>query len=31
MIAQPTGVLAYAAEGKLIDVATFMSPTEAQR
>ena len=25
MLAQPTGVLAYAAQGKLIDVATFMS------
>jgi alpha-glucoside transport system substrate-binding protein len=26
MLAQPTGVLAYAAQGKLIDVATFMDP-----
>ena len=27
-LAQPTGVLAYAAEGKLIDVATFMDPAK---
>ena len=26
VLAQPTGVLAYAADGKLIDVATFMDP-----
>lgn len=27
-LAQPTGVLAYAAQGKLIDVATFMDPAK---
>ena len=30
MLAQPTPVLAYAADGKVIDVATFMDPTQAQ-
>ena len=28
VLAQPTGVLAYAADGKLIDVATFMDPAK---
>ena len=31
MLAQPTPVLAYAAAGKVIDVATFMDANEAQR
>ena len=31
MLAQPTPVLAYAAEGKVIDVARSWMPQEAQR
>ncbi|HEY7935741.1 MAG TPA: hypothetical protein VID26_01295, partial [Candidatus Limnocylindrales bacterium] len=27
-LAQPTGILAYGAEGKVIDLATFMDPTK---
>ena len=30
MLAQPTPILAYAADGKVIDVATFMDAQEAQ-
>ena len=29
-LAQPTAVLAYAAEGKVMDIAAFMDPGEAQ-
>ena len=31
VLAQPTGVLAYAADGKLIDVATFMDAAKLKR
>jgi alpha-glucoside transport system substrate-binding protein len=31
MLAQPTGVLAYAAQGKVTDLATFMSPDEIKK